>query len=122
MPARPEIQYRCSFCGSSQEQVHRLIAGPGGVYICNECVDLCRDIIAEDIRLNPVHVDQAVSMLNQTQQRYERDRSLCPLCRNLLEEGEAKLVVAAYEGPGDRRDELWRCHASCFGERARRLT
>jgi len=31
-----------------QKQVHRLIAGPGGVYICNECIDLCREIIEEE--------------------------------------------------------------------------
>ncbi len=35
--------YRCSFCGKSQDQVQRLIAGPGGVYICDECIDLCRE-------------------------------------------------------------------------------
>src|SRR2546421_4410051 len=44
----PRVQYRCSFCGKSQEQVHRLIAGPGGVYICDECIDLCREIIDEE--------------------------------------------------------------------------
>jgi hypothetical protein len=44
----PRVQYRCSFCGKGQEQVHRLIAGPGGVYICNECIDLCREIIEEE--------------------------------------------------------------------------
>ncbi|MGA7732722.1 MAG: ATP-dependent Clp protease ATP-binding subunit ClpX [Chloroflexia bacterium] len=41
-------QYRCSFCGKSQEDVRRLIAGPGAVYICDECVELCREIIDED--------------------------------------------------------------------------
>jgi ATP-dependent Clp protease ATP-binding subunit ClpX len=40
--------YRCSFCGHSQDQVQRLIAGPGGVYICDECIDLCREIIDEE--------------------------------------------------------------------------
>ena len=40
--------YLCSFCGKRQEQVHRLIAGPGGVYICGECVTLCGEIIAEE--------------------------------------------------------------------------
>ncbi|MCZ6706389.1 MAG: ATP-dependent Clp protease ATP-binding subunit ClpX [Chloroflexi bacterium] len=40
--------YHCSFCGKNQDQVKRLIAGPGAVYICDECVDLCRDIIAEE--------------------------------------------------------------------------
>ena len=40
--------YRCSFCGKSQDQVQRLIAGPGGVYICDECIDLCQEIINEE--------------------------------------------------------------------------
>ena len=38
---------RCSFCGKSQETVKRIIAGPG-VYICNECIDLCSEIVDED--------------------------------------------------------------------------
>ena len=38
--------YRCSFCGKSGEQVERIIAGPN-VYICNECVTLCNEIIAQ---------------------------------------------------------------------------
>jgi alkylhydroperoxidase/carboxymuconolactone decarboxylase family protein YurZ/DNA-directed RNA polymerase subunit RPC12/RpoP len=46
--ATSRVQYRCSFCGKSQKQVQRLIAGPGGVYICNECVNLCREIIEEE--------------------------------------------------------------------------
>jgi alkylhydroperoxidase/carboxymuconolactone decarboxylase family protein YurZ len=41
-------KYQCSFCGKSQEQVQRLIAGPGGVYICNECINLCREIMEEE--------------------------------------------------------------------------
>ena len=39
-------QVRCSFCGKSQEQVKKIIAGPD-VFICNECVDLCKEIIDE---------------------------------------------------------------------------
>jgi len=38
--------YRCSFCGKRQDQVKKLIAGPSRVYICDECVALCSDIIA----------------------------------------------------------------------------
>ena len=38
---------RCSFCGKHQEQVERVIAGPGA-YICNECVRLCMNILGED--------------------------------------------------------------------------
>jgi ATP-dependent Clp protease ATP-binding subunit ClpX len=41
-------QYHCSFCGKSQDDVRRLIAGPNSVYICDECVDLCREIIDEE--------------------------------------------------------------------------
>ena len=40
----------CSFCGKSQDEVNKLIAGPS-VYICNECVDLCNDIIEEEIKV-----------------------------------------------------------------------
>lgn len=40
-------QLKCSFCGKSQEQVRRLIAGPG-VYICDECIELCQEIIDEE--------------------------------------------------------------------------
>jgi ATP-dependent Clp protease ATP-binding subunit ClpX len=39
---------KCSFCGKSQKQVKKLIAGPG-VYICDECIDLCNDIIEEEL-------------------------------------------------------------------------
>ena len=45
--------YRCSFCGKSQHNVARLIAGPGGVYICDECVELCREIIEEEVSAAP---------------------------------------------------------------------
>lgn len=40
-------QLKCSFCGKTQEQVRRLVAGPG-VYICTECIELCKEIIEED--------------------------------------------------------------------------
>jgi ATP-dependent Clp protease ATP-binding subunit ClpX len=42
------VHYRCSFCNKGQEEVSRLIAGPNQVYICNECVQLCREIIDEE--------------------------------------------------------------------------
>ena len=42
------VQYHCSFCGKNQDQVKRLIAGPGAVYICDECVGLCQEIINEE--------------------------------------------------------------------------
>ena len=39
---------KCSFCGKTQKQVKKLIAGPG-VYICDECIDLCNEIIVEEL-------------------------------------------------------------------------
>jgi ATP-dependent Clp protease ATP-binding subunit ClpX len=45
--------YVCSFCTRSQEEVQRLIAGPGGVFICDECVALCTQIIAEERAAKP---------------------------------------------------------------------
>ncbi len=44
----------CSFCGKSQEEVKKLIAGPN-VYICDECIDLCNDIVREDLKKAPAH-------------------------------------------------------------------
>ena len=43
-----KVPYRCSFCGKSQEQVRKLIAGQG-VYICDECITLCQEIIDEEM-------------------------------------------------------------------------
>ncbi|MET1014381.1 MAG: ClpX C4-type zinc finger protein, partial [Paenisporosarcina sp.] len=39
---------KCSFCGKSQEQVRKLVAGPG-VYICDECIELCTEIVEEEL-------------------------------------------------------------------------
>jgi ATP-dependent Clp protease ATP-binding subunit ClpX len=65
------VQYRCSFCGKGQEEVRRLIAGPGSVYICDECVELCREIIEEDEPAAP---------------RPERNFSRIPTPRKLYEQ------------------------------------
>ena len=48
---------RCTFCGKQQDEVHRLIAGPG-VYICNECVELCHEIIEEDTESAPLDLTE----------------------------------------------------------------
>src|ERR1700753_1266794 len=51
-PTDSNEQLLCSFCGKSQRQVKKLIAGPG-VYICDECIDLCNEIIDEDLTAPP---------------------------------------------------------------------
>ncbi len=51
-PTETNEQLLCSFCGKSQRQVKKLIAGPG-VYICDECIDLCNEIIDEELVTAP---------------------------------------------------------------------
>jgi ATP-dependent Clp protease ATP-binding subunit ClpX len=52
-----KVPYRCSFCGKSQEQVRKLIAGQG-VYICDECITLCQEIIEEEMLDTPKAVNK----------------------------------------------------------------
>ena len=49
---------RCSFCNKAQSQVRKLIAGPAGVYICDECVDICADILEEEFEEDAVEVKE----------------------------------------------------------------
>jgi len=49
MPGRIGEKIRCSFCNKTEDQVRKLIAGPGGVYICDECIDICSEIIEEEL-------------------------------------------------------------------------
>ena len=50
---------KCSFCGKSQEQVRKLIAGPG-VYICDECIQLCSEIIEEESEQDKAQMGQTL--------------------------------------------------------------
>src|SRR5438477_8188560 len=45
---KPGKKYTCSFCGKNQDEVRKLVAGPA-VYICDECVDLCTDIVDDQL-------------------------------------------------------------------------
>ena len=55
--AKYKNDLRCSFCGKSQDEVRKLIAGPEGVFICNECVDICVGIIEEEYDFDDVEMD-----------------------------------------------------------------
>ncbi len=59
----PKVPYRCSFCGKSQEQVRKLIAGQG-VYICDECINLCQEIIEEEMLESPRAKPQVAKLPN----------------------------------------------------------
>ena len=49
MPGRVDDKIRCSFCGKTQDQVRKLIAGNNNVFICDECIDLCSEILEEEL-------------------------------------------------------------------------
>src|SRR2546428_14170857 len=65
----------CSFCGKSQDEVRKLIAGPT-VYICDECVDLCNDIIAEEC-----DQEEALAGKPAAPEPTFGTSIICPLCR-----------------------------------------
>ena len=56
-------EVRCSFCNKSQEQVRKLISGPAGVYICDECVEICADIIEEEYEEEEIYDSEDINLL-----------------------------------------------------------
>jgi ATP-dependent Clp protease ATP-binding subunit ClpX len=65
------VHYRCSFCNKGQEEVRRLIAGPNQVYICDECVQLCREIIDEE-EPQPTRAQPGVARIPTPKKLYEQ--------------------------------------------------
>ena len=54
---------RCSFCGRTEEQVHKLIAGPEGAYICDECIGICSEIIDEELAEMQSEVHDEINLM-----------------------------------------------------------
>ncbi len=55
---------RCSFCGKAQAQVRKLIAGPSGVYICDECIEVCAEIVVEELEIEAINpVAEEINLL-----------------------------------------------------------
>ena len=71
-PTDSNEQLLCSFCGKSQRQVKKLIAGPG-VYICDECIDLCNEIIDTRNRLDEILAQHTKKDLEKVARDTERD-------------------------------------------------
>jgi ATP-dependent Clp protease ATP-binding subunit ClpX len=87
-PTDSNEQLLCSFCGKSQRQVKKLIAGPG-VYICDECIDLCNEIIDEELT-TPVQLDL---------DNLPRPREICDVLDDYVvgqDEAKRTLSVAVY--------------------------
>ena len=55
---------RCSFCNKTQDQVRKLIAGPNGTYICDQCVGICSDILDEEFEMNGEFDDDTIEDMN----------------------------------------------------------
>ncbi len=61
---RGEELVRCSFCGKTQAQVQKIIAGPNGIFICDECVEVCAEIIDEELDLDVIQSgDEEINLL-----------------------------------------------------------
>ena len=81
---------KCSFCGKPQEVVKKIIAGPG-VYICDECIALCQDIIDEEIFETEEVIEQQVDMLTPAEIKKTLDDYVIG-----QEEAKKTLSVAVY--------------------------
>jgi ATP-dependent Clp protease ATP-binding subunit ClpX len=85
-----KVPYRCSFCGKSQEQVRKLIAGQG-VYICDECINLCQEIIEEEMLEQPKAKPAAAKLPNPRQIKFALDQYVIS-----QEKAKKVLSVAVY--------------------------
>ncbi len=86
--AKNSGEIRCSFCNKTQDQVKKLIAGPAGVYICDECVDICADIIEEEFEDEPASAgNQEINLLKPVEIRNFLDEYV-------IGQEEAKKVLA----------------------------
>ncbi len=78
-------QLRCSFCNKTQDQVRKLIAGPG-VYICDECIEICSEIIEEEFDLDPA-MDTDINLLKPAEIKSFLDQ-------HVIGQDEAKKVLS----------------------------
>src|SRR5438094_676891 len=102
---------RCSFCNKSQRDVKKLIAGPT-VYICDECVDICLDIIAEDRKDEPGTLEGAGALPKPKEIKEFLDQYVIG-----QERAKKKLAVAVEESGrhGGQRSAAGRTEASAPG-------
>lgn len=63
MAGRTQHKVRCSFCGKTEDQVKRMISGPVGIYICDDCVSICSEIIAEEEEMEEAAPSKEINLL-----------------------------------------------------------
>ena len=94
----------CSFCGKPEELTKRLIAGPSGIYICDECVEVCRDVMKEDVE--KTSESSQVQLLKPAEIKAKLDEYII-----VQEEAKKVLSVAVYNhykriNAGKDKDEV----------------
>ncbi|MDE5939406.1 MAG: ATP-dependent Clp protease ATP-binding subunit ClpX [Lachnospiraceae bacterium] len=102
-----EEKVRCSFCNKTQDQVKKMIAGPSGVYICDECVDICADIIEEEYEDEPEVEEMEINLLKPVEIKSFLDEYVIG-----QEEAKKVMAVSVYNhykrvmAPKDDDDEV----------------
>lgn len=104
MSEKNDIDVICSFCGKSQDEVKKLIAGPS-VYICDECIDLCNEIVSED-RLQDLDNDHGGAVLKpmeikKTLDEYVIGQELAKRVLSVAVHNHYKRIETQYSNEGD---------------------
>lgn len=88
--AKSDDKIRCSFCNKPQNMVRKLIAGPDGAYICDECIEICMDILEEELENEPEQEEQKGPAINLLKPREIKEF----LDENVIGQEEAKKVLS----------------------------
>ena len=91
MTKNSDDKIRCSFCNKTQNQVRKLIAGPAGVYICDECIDICAEIMEEEYEDEPAQEGVEINLLKPVEIKEFLDEYVIG-----QEEAKKVLSVAVY--------------------------
>ena len=74
MAGKPKNNIYCSFCGKPQDMVERLLSGPNGIYICDECIELCHEIIQEEHTADKIKIaDEGINLLKPAEIKKKLD-------------------------------------------------
>lgn len=94
----PQSPYSCSFCGKSQDQVQRLVAGPGGFFICGECTDLHRKTLEDKYAAPTPNPDQNTNSQSEISNPNATPKTLysCSFCDK--QQDQVQWLIAGPEG------------------------
>ena len=108
MPIRPDDTIRCSFCGRTQDQVRKMIAGSGNhnVFICDECIELCSEILEEELgKQEEEDVEEEAPLFNDI--HLLKPKEIKAFYMKLNEDGKNS-CSSGLSGSGHRGDHRWK--------------